>query len=115
MTQTVKQLVTDRLGAIGPVVQSKVVDLLVDQEVERRVKAVSVLVAKLDELNGNLKKIDRADVETFNQDGSPATATFTKARLEEIKKAKEQIAKIEKALDMAFENNDFQKVFDLAK
>lgn len=112
---TVKQLVTDRLGGVGPTVREKVVDLMVDQEIDRRVKAVSALVTKLDEINTNLKKIDRADVETFNQDGTVATSSFTKARLEEIKKAKEQATKIEKALDQAFENNDFQKVFELAK
>jgi DNA-binding transcriptional regulator GbsR (MarR family) len=112
---SVKESVTEQLGNIGPSVREKVVTLLVDAEVEKRTNAVVAVVRKLDEANAALKKINRADNETFNEDGSVATATFTKTRLDDIKKNKEIIAKLEKALDEAFEKSDFQKVFDLSK
>lgn len=112
---SVKEAVTEQLGSIGPSVREKVVTLLVDAEVEKRTTAVVAVVRKLDEANAALRKVNRADMETFNEDGSVATATFTKQRLDEIKKTKETIAKLEKALDEAFEKSDFQKVFELSK
>ena len=112
---SVKESVTEQLGAVGPSVREKVVTLLVDAEIEKRTNAVVAVVRKLDEANAALKKINRPDTETYNEDGSVASASFTKQRLDEVKKTKETIAKLEKALDEAFDKSDFQKVFELSK
>ena len=112
---TVKETVTERLGNVGPTVRESVVTLLVNAEVDRRTTAVVTVVKKLYEATAALKKINRADVETFNEDGTVASAAFSKPRLEDIKKSKETIAKLEKALEEAFDKSDFQKVFDLTK
>jgi len=111
---TIKEVVTEKLGAVGPAVREQVIVNLVASETDRRTQASLTVVKKLDEANASLKKINRADNETFNEDGSVATATFTKSRLEEIKKLKETIQKLETALETAFEKSDFTKLFELA-
>jgi hypothetical protein len=112
---SVKESVTEQLGSIGPNVREKVVTLLVDAEVEKRTNAVVSVVKKLDDAVLALRKVSKPDVETFNADGTVASATFSKPRLDEMKKTQETIAKLEKALDEAFDKSDFQKVFDLSK
>jgi hypothetical protein len=110
---SVKETVVNRLARTGLAVRDAVIDILVKEETEKRVVAATKAVNKLSELEKELKKLSKPDVETFNVDMSPATSSFSKSRVEEIKKVREQIAKVEKALTEAFENNDFQKLLDL--
>lgn len=112
---SVKEVVTERLGSVGPVVRDKVIDILVDAEVEKRTTAVVNVVRKLDEAVVALRKINKPDNETFNEDGSVATTSFSKARLDDIKKTKEIVSKLEAALELAFDKSDFTKVFELGK
>ena len=113
---TVRTLVAERLGdTVGVTVRDRVVDVLVEEELTKRSNATVAVVRKLDEAVAALRKVDRPDTETFNSDGTPASQTYSKARLDEIKKAKELVDKLSNALDKAFENNDFSKVLELGK
>ena len=112
---SVKEVVTERLGSVGPVVRDKVINILVETEVEKRTTAVVNVVRKLDEAVVALRKVNKPDIETFNADGSVASAQFSKTRLDDIKKAKEVVEKLEAALENAFEKSDFTKVFELGK
>lgn len=109
---TVKELVTERLGTIGSTVREKVVAQLVETEVQKRTEAVVFVVKRLDESNEQLKKINRGDLVTYNEDGSVASTGWSKGRVDEIKKIKESIQKLENALELAFEKNDFQKIME---
>ena len=112
-TPSVKETVANRLANSGATIRNAVVDILVKEETDRRVAATTKAVNKLAELDKELKKLSKPDIETFNADETPASPVFSKTRIEEIKKVREQIAKIEKALTEAFDNNNFQKVLDL--
>jgi hypothetical protein len=112
---TVKQLVTQRLAEnAGGVVREKVVTLMVEEEIEKRTVAVVAVVKKLDEATKALKKVNVPDNEQFDVDGKVVSATYSKTKLDDIKKAKELLAKLTKALDLALEQNNFDKVFELA-
>lgn len=98
---TINMQVAERIKASAPDVEQRLVDMLVEKEVSRRVEVVGQGVGKANDLEKELRKIDKPDSETFNADGSTATATYTKARLEELKKTREKLDKLNKAIDKA--------------
>lgn len=113
MSTSIKEAVAEKLASNGNTVREAVVELLAEEETQKRVTAAVSAVKKLTDIQKEQKKINKADVETFNADGSVASSQYTKGRLDEIKKLNEQISKVEAALTEAFDNNNFQKLFDL--
>ncbi len=82
----------------------------VQTEVASRVELLDKAFQKRFELLGALGKVNRPDNVTYNLDGTEASGTYTKPRLEEIKKAKEALEKHENALEKALTTNDFSKL-----
>lgn len=105
--------VADRYSTVDPV-RKKVVDLLADREIDARAAALEKVLNRRSELQKDLKKVDKPDIETFNADGSPARQEYSKAKIDEVKKAKEALDKVEKAIDLALAKNDFGKVKEIA-
>jgi hypothetical protein len=102
--------VADKIKGSGDAVRQRLVDAMVEKELAQRVELLDKAFQKRFELLTGLRKIDRADQETYNADGSVATQSYTKARLDEIKKAKEALEKHENALEKALTSNDFSKL-----
>lgn len=102
--------VADKIKGSGEAVRQRLVDAMVEKEVSQRVDLLDKAFQKRFELLTTLRKVDRADQETYNADGTVATQSYTKARLEEIKKAKEALEKHENALEKALTSNDFSKL-----
>lgn len=107
--------VADRIKESGPTVYSRLRDAMVEKEIAERVALLDKGVQKRFQLQTELRKVNKPDQETFNADGSLASGTYTKARLEEIKKAKEALAKHENALEKALASNDFSKLKETCK
>lgn len=106
--------VAAKYATVDPVRQ-KVVDILADRGIEARATALEKALTRRSDLQRDLKKAEKPDVEHFNPDGSPAPALYTKAKVEEVKKAREALDKVEKAIDLALTKNDFTKVKEVAK
>ncbi len=116
--------VTDLLAAVtagisgsGDVVAERVTAALVEKEVSSRTDAFLAVLAKLNDSRNAAKKI-RPDVETWpvGEDGAPAAVSlksFSKAKLDELKKNGEEQKKLEEALDKAL-GGDFVKVKELS-
>lgn len=102
--------VADKIKGSGDAVRQRLVDAMVEKELAQRVDLLDKAFQKRFELLTALRKIDRADQETYNADGTVATQSYTKARLDEIKKAKEALEKHENALEKALSSNDFSKL-----
>lgn len=110
-----KIAVAEQLANSGDVVKERVIAHLAAQELDRRTEATIKVVSKIDELEKELKKLSRPDVETFDMDGKALPGVFSKARTEEIKKVKEQKEKLDKALTRALAEGLFDKVFEVSK
>ncbi len=102
--------ITAGLAGLGPKVEDAVVDAMVDREVNKRSQLLVTNLDHLARLKGELKKIDRADVETYDAEGKVASSSFTKERVKAIKEAKEKIEKLEKALTKAIDDGDFSNL-----
>lgn len=107
--------VAERIKNAAPDVYNRLRDNMVEKEVASRVQLLDTAFQKRRELLNELSKVNRPDQETFNADGSVATQSYTKARLEEIKKAKEVLGKMEEAIEKALAENDWSKLKNLVK
>lgn len=114
MTTTITNAVAEKIAAISPAVNEKVIDALVARELEKRSDAVLGGLDKLRTMQNDLKKI-RPDVGgAFDEDGNEVKPTlYSKAKFDERKKLNEQIEKLQKALDLAIDKGDMSKLYEL--
>ncbi len=96
----IRNKVTTLLSNSSAMVQTNVVNHLVEIELKKRADLVLDGLKKLDEANEGLKKI-KPDMTTFNGDGTKKDESYSQNKINELKKAKEKAANIEKALEQA--------------
>ena len=102
--------IADRIKNSGEAVRGRLADKLVEKEVEQRVDILDKAFQKRFELASNLNKVNRADEVKKDAEGKVIFESWSDARREEIKKAKEAIEKHENALEKALSSNDFSKL-----
>lgn len=99
VAETIAHASADTTSANG--VLNKVVTVLADREIERRVQALLTGLERLKRADLDVKKI-KPDQQSFNGDGQPVgEGTYSKAKAEELKKAREAHAKILAAINKA--------------
>lgn len=114
--KTITDAVAERLAEISPAVNNKVVEHIVNIQLEKRSTAIVEGITKLDKLTNDLKKV-RPDVGgSFTDTGEETKPTlYSKEKFEERKKLNEQIAKLTNALDLAIDKADMSKLYELTK
>lgn len=104
MTPTIQEAVAKKITECGDTVANTVIDKLAEVEISKRVDIITKAIAKQDQLEKDLKKIDgKNDLVTY-VDQKPVEA-MSKTRFEEIKKAKEKMDNLVKATNLALEQN----------
>ena len=107
--------VTEVLASSGNRVRNLVVGELVEAEISKRKAAVVALLTKVEEKFKALKKAEAQGVVNYDAAGQAVgTPVFTKQQVDEIKKLREEIERIQSALEKAFADSDFKKVHELA-
>ena len=107
--------VVERLAASGGIVRDRVVGELVESEIGKRKTAVVGLLTKVDEKYKELKKAQAQGTQNFNLAGEPVgELIFTKQQVDANKKLTDEIERIQAALEKAFSDGDFKKVYELA-
>lgn len=104
-----------RVKASAPQVTARYIDSQVEAEIANRAGLLDKAMQHRFKLQGDLRKVDRPDEEKFDANGKVVQAFYTKPRLEEIKKIKEALVKVEKAIDLAVTSNDWSKIKEVAK
>lgn len=103
--------VAESLKQSSPVVKDRLVSVLVERELVKRVDLLDKGLVKLRELKRDLDKI--RPVDKFTADGQKVPGDFTKQEFETLKKAREKFTKLESALQKAFEGQEFDKLSNL--
>jgi hypothetical protein len=111
--KTIEEAVAGRFAKLGGEVADAAINILVEKELDKRKVQVVSAFSEYDELQKRLRRLDKGDVLSYNGDGSVATQAFSKQRLDELKKVRERMAKLEKALEDAIANSDFKKLNEL--
>ena len=101
----------------GSRVRGIVVNQLTEKEIEERAAAVLSIYSKVQEKEKELRRAESEGKPAgFNLRGDViGEPIYSKEQLESIKKLKEQIEKMQGALEKAFANDDFSKVKELSK
>lgn len=100
----------ERLGNASSNVRGMVVDQFVADEIKARADLLYRAVKKREEMERDLRKI-KPDNTAYDASGKIVSESFTKAKADELKKAKEQLDKLDKAIDMAVqEKPDYSKL-----
>jgi hypothetical protein len=113
MANSVQLTIAEQISKIGPAVQGKIVDIMVERELDKRSTAFVQVMDKLSKLEKDMKKI-RPDMVFYNGEGKVASENFSKAKIDERGKLTQQIEKLTKALNKALEQEDFGDVYQLA-
>lgn len=113
MEKTIQEAVAEKITQSGENVANTVIEKLAEVEISKRVDAITKAVQKQEQLEKDLKKINKNDVVTYIE-GTP-TEVMSKNRFEEIKKGKEKIEKLTKAIDFALTQNSFDAYNKLAE
>lgn len=98
----------------GGKIRARVVGALVEEEVGIRADLLTKALAKRKAQAKELDKI-RPDHCTFNADGSPANQHWSKEKLKERDKALKALNKIDKAINAAINNADYEGVKKIAQ
>jgi hypothetical protein len=107
--------VVERLTASGSKVRDLVLNELVESEIVKRKNAVVALLTKVDEKFKELKKAQNQGSQSFNLAGEAVgEPVFTKQQVDAVKKLTDEIERIQTALEKAFSEGDFKKVYELA-
>lgn len=103
MDKTIQEVVAEKISNSGQLVKETVINKLAEVEVSNRVALITKAIEKQDALEIGLKKINKCDVVTYVGDNQ--TEVMSKARFEQIKKEKEKIERVTKAIDFALTQN----------
>lgn len=113
--KSINVAVAEKIAATGSkTAVDMVVDSLVKTEVNRRADALEKGLKLHEDTFRELRKV-KPDQVTFNLDGTKATETYSKAVIDNNKKLNEKLAKIEKAVVNATDNNQWSDLFNLVK
>jgi len=114
MSLSIRDKIAGQIAQIGPDVENRVIDTIIEKETAKRAAAIAVVLEKLEVEEKNLKKINHPDLKTFDRDKKVIAEGFSGARLQEIETVEKKIAKITNALTKALEKDDMQDVYQLA-
>jgi hypothetical protein len=109
-SRQIRAEVAGRLKSIGSTVHNNVVEALYNKEADRRTAAVLKCV---EEIEGKEKELNKLfpDVVTYeDEEGKVPTKRYSKERVEQRKKLKEEIGKLNGKLNLALEKNDWSKL-----
>lgn len=106
--------VAEKISTIAPVVEDKIIDALVAREVNRRSDALTKAIDDLNKMEGEQRRI-KPDQVQYNEDGSVKDQSYSKAKIEELKKLKQKIEKYTNAINKALDKADYGDVYNLSK
>lgn len=113
MEKTIQEAVAEKITQGGESVANTVIEKLAELEITTRVDAITKAIQNQTQREKDLKKINKNDVITYIE-GKP-TEVMSKNRFEEIKKSKDKIAKLAKAIDVALTQNSFDAYKQLSE
>lgn len=95
----------------GAEVRKRVVDALVEKELNERVELLSKGLVKRDQAFQEVCKVNKPDQSLYDADGEEVQSLYSSVRLKELKEAKEKLANIDAALAKALNTPyDFEKL-----
>ena len=113
--KSINSAVAEQIAKLGSAkVIDNVVEALVKVEIARRTEALEKAIKLHEETLREIRKI-RPDQISFNLEGAKVSETYSKAVYDSNKKLNEKLAKIEKTIVAATENDKWGDLYNLVK
>lgn len=108
----INEAVAIRLANSNEEVAERVISHLVEEQLAKRVDQLSGALAEQDKLTKDGYRLAKPDVVTYDVTGTVASGTFSKERIDTLKKHNERLEKVTKAIELAL-GGDFKKINEL--
>jgi hypothetical protein len=117
MTEVSKKVMEQLLdlSAGSEDVEAGLSDLLVKEDLNKKVTALASCYKKWLKLRGEIKKAERPDQVQVDKDGKPVSSAFSKKAFEALKVLREKAGKIERAVEKALKEEDYGDVYNIAQ
>lgn len=115
--QTIQEKVAEKIAGSGENIADTVVNKLAEVEISKRVDILTEAIKKQEGVEKDFNKVDGKNDVTTYVDGKEVTA-MSKGRFDEIKKAKENVEKLNNAIDEALTKNTteaYTKLYETLK
>ena len=106
------EAVAERIANSGNTIFSRVVDIMADETIAKRVKQITTAMTEADNLVKELRKL-KPDVVSYDESGAVISSAFSKARIDERAKNSNRRRKIEAAITDALDKGDWAKIGQL--
>lgn len=103
------QLISERIGLSAADIKERVITLLVEKELVERTNKIVNAMTEVDKFKKLLNK-SKPDIKTYNEDGSTATETWSKDKIDERKLCQDKLNKLEVALIKAIESGSYDEL-----
>lgn len=88
-------------------VRNRIVQALSEKVIAERTEKLAKAFGRREQMSRDLNKI-RPDIVGYNANGAKVSEAFSKAKLDELKKAKEELNRLDKAIGKAVDDADFE-------
>lgn len=105
-------VVAERVGSSGPTVLERVIEIMTEEQLKKRVSTLLATMTMADNLVKDIRKI-KPDHVLLTEEGSVVSSGYSKQKLEELNKLKAKLAKVEKAINKALETGDYGDINNL--
>lgn len=95
-------------------IRSRVVASLVEAESASRADILSAALIERKKLEGEIRKV-KPEVKTYDIDGNVTSETYTKQQVDDLKKLKDKLSKLDKELSKALTEADYEGLKNLPK
>ena len=110
---TIQEKVAEKIAGSNETISAAVIDKMANTEINKRVDVLFKAIEKQDAAKAALSKINRDDITEYVL-GEPVTK-MSEGRYKEIKKAKEGLDKLTKAIEVALTDNTADSYNKLAE
>jgi hypothetical protein len=109
---TLLSSISEKVKESNDAVREQVIENRVSKEINKRVEALDKALGARSAAQGDVRKLDRPDVKALDSEGKIVSEAYSEERFKELKKAREKLEKIDKAIDKAL-NGDFSKLNEI--
>lgn len=95
-------------------IRSRVVATLVEAESASRAELLSAALVERKKTEAEIRKIN-PEVKTYDEDGKVLSETYTKQQVDDRKKLKDKLAKVDKEISKAITDADYEGLKNLPK
>lgn len=104
---SLSEAVGEKIAQAGPEVRKRVVDALAEKEVSKRSDRIIQGMSILDKLEKELKRL-KPDIRPMDNDGNVLMEAYSPQKHEEKKKLQKKIDKLQNAINVALEQQNFE-------